>query len=108
MCGEFDLRTHDPLADILMCLRDQDCSRIYLDASGLTFVDASCMRVLHNEGDRLRARGGALQVTAGSPTFVRLARAAGYPDLSPVDGDQALSTRHGRGRVGRGPVGSRS
>lgn len=90
LAGEFDLRTREHLADVVRSLRRCGCSVVEIDASRVTFVDASCLRLMHDEGRRLRGDGGELRVTAGSDVFVKLVRAAGYAELMPIvrEGDR--------------------
>jgi anti-anti-sigma factor len=84
MVGEFDLSTRDHLADVLECLRLRGCTAVEVDARDVSFVDASTLRVLHEEAVRLRRVDGTLVVVAGSETFARIVGLARYADLVPA------------------------
>ena len=91
--GEFDLASRDHLSDVLACLRLRGCTTVEVDAQEVTFVDASCLRVLHTEAVRLRGAGGALRMVAASALVVRIVEAAGYLDLLPGGGPTVPSPR---------------
>ena len=81
--GELDLSTRDRLVDILACLRHRGCTRVEVDLSAITFIDASSLAVLHAEQLRLLLAGGSLEVVAASPTHQLVCRVARYDGLLP-------------------------
>lgn len=93
--GEFDLSSRGHLSDVLACLRLRGCTTVEVDAQEVTFVDASCLRVLHTEAVRLRSAGGTLRMVAASALVVRVVEAAGYLDLLPGGGPTVPSPRSG-------------
>jgi anti-anti-sigma factor len=95
--GELDLATRDELAGLLACLRLHGCSLVEVDALRVTFVDATCLRVLHDERRRLRAGGGTLRLVAASSFFVKVLDAAGYDDLLPGHAQSHDSLARDRG-----------
>jgi anti-anti-sigma factor len=82
--GELDLATRERLREALRDLRARRCSRVEVDAADVDFVDATSLRVLHEERLRLLDEGGRLDVVAGSPTYLLVSQLAGYDDLRPV------------------------
>jgi anti-sigma B factor antagonist len=70
--GELDIFTAH---DVSLGLREAlalGCSRIVIDVSGVSFVDASALGVLARTHALVAADGGTIEFAAVSPTFRRL------------------------------------
>jgi anti-anti-sigma factor len=72
MDGELDIFSAGRVSRSLGAALDAGCRRALLDASGVTFVDASALGVLVRARELMRSYAGTLEVTAFSPTFLRL------------------------------------
>ncbi|WP_374456049.1 STAS domain-containing protein [Nocardioides sp.] len=81
--GEFDIAVREQLADELARARLAGCTRVEVDARDVGFIDASCLRVLHQETVRQARGGGTLQIVTASAVMVRTVTVAGYADLAP-------------------------
>ncbi len=84
--GELDISSTDQLRDVLACLRLEGCTRLEVDLSGVVFIDAGSLRVLHREQLRLMIAGGDLEVVDASPCYRLVSGLAGYDSLLPVPG----------------------
>lgn len=78
--GEFDLALRVELAWRLDQAIEYD--DVGLDARGVTFIDAGCLRLIELARQRLIARGGRFAVIGSSPAFGLVADLAGYPELA--------------------------
>lgn len=70
--GELDIFT---ARDVAIRLHDAvalGCSRVVIDVSGVSFVDASALGVLARVHAALAAEGRTMEFVATSPRFVRL------------------------------------
>lgn len=72
MRGELDIFSAGQVGRSLREALDAGCRHALLDASDVTFVDASALGVLVRARELMRAHGGTLEVTAFSPVFLRL------------------------------------
>jgi anti-anti-sigma factor len=70
--GELDLHGVDAVSTALDQLADSDITVIEVDASRLTFLDSSGLRVLLAGRERLQAKGGQLRVVNPSASIVRV------------------------------------
>jgi anti-anti-sigma factor len=70
--GELDIFSAGRVRRSLGAALDAGCRRALLDVSGVTFVDASALGVLVRARALMRSCAGSLEVTAFSPTFLRL------------------------------------
>lgn len=79
--GELDIFS---ARDVAISLRDAmtlGCSRIVIDVSGVSFVDASALGVFARLKAVLAASGGTLEFGAVSPRFERLCSIVRLDDL---------------------------
>ena len=70
--GELDIFSAQ---DVAIGLRDAlalGCSRIVIDVSGVSFVDASALGVFARVHATLAAEGGTMEFVSASPQFQRL------------------------------------
>jgi anti-sigma B factor antagonist len=84
--GELDLSTRDDLSAFIGNLHRGGCTRLAVDATGVTFIDACSLAVLHSARIRLLEAGGTLDVVSASRSYRLAARLAGYDGLLPPDG----------------------
>jgi anti-sigma B factor antagonist len=70
--GELDIFSAHEVAIGLRDALARGCSRIVIDVSGVSFVDASALGVLARVHTTLTAEGGTMEFVAASPRFVRL------------------------------------
>lgn len=98
LTGEFDLAMREHLDHVLTVLRFRGCTTIQVDAQDVSFVDASCLRVLHTQAHLLREAGGVLRLVAASAVFIRTVEAAGYRALVPGGPDPGEPPRLPRPR----------
>lgn len=84
--GELDLSTRDDLRAFLRNLHQGGCTRLEVDATAVTFIDACSLAVLHSTRIWLLDHGGTLEVVSASRPYTRAARLAGYDGLLPPDG----------------------
>lgn len=75
--GELDIFTTRQLRERLQDALDMGCLRVLVDVAGVSFVDASAMRILFRFRTQLAETGGSLQFIAWSPPFLRLCRITG-------------------------------
>lgn len=83
LSGELDLATRTGLRDAFGAVRIRGCTRVDVDAEGVTFIDASCLGVLAREQRRWVGDGGELTVIAGSRYYRLVAGLAGHDELLP-------------------------
>lgn len=79
--GELDIFS---ARDVVISLRDAmtlGCSRIVIDVSGVSFVDASALGVFARLKAVLDAGGGTMEFGAVSPRFQRLCSIARLDDV---------------------------
>jgi anti-sigma B factor antagonist len=81
--GELDLATNDRLREGLRSVMARGCARLELDLAGVSFIDASSLRVLDQEQRRFAESGGTLEVVAASRCHLRVSELAGYRNLQP-------------------------
>lgn len=110
IAGELDLSTRARLRDAFCCVARQGCTQVRVDLEGITFIDASSLRLLHVEQHRLVQAGGDLEVVAASARYLLVSGAAGYPNLQPATGPTQGSSGipgapRGRSRASRGEEG---
>ncbi|MFC4786226.1 STAS domain-containing protein [Nocardioides sp. MAHUQ-72] len=70
--GELDIFTAGQVSRAVSQALWSGCRRAQLDATGVTFVDASALGVLVRARDLVRSCAGSLEVVAFSPVFLRL------------------------------------
>jgi len=92
--GELDLGTVDELRATLAA-RPDDCHRLVLDLSGLTFFDTSGMRLVVETLQEARRTGISLALVRGPEDVQRLFALAGMDDRLPFFDDlaEALAPR---------------
>jgi anti-sigma B factor antagonist len=69
--GEVDVCTEGPLQQVLLWIMRQRSARIFLDMSGVSFMDCAGLRALLTTRRRTELRGGCTRLIATS-TAVRL------------------------------------
>lgn len=79
--GELDIFTARDVAIRLHDALALGCSRVVIDVSGVSFVDASALGVFARTHAVLAAEGRTLEFVATSPTFVRLCSISRLDDL---------------------------
>ena len=77
VAGELDVFTSQQLRDRLQDAVDHGCHRVLLDLDGVSFADASALRVLSRFHRQLAEDGGLLLLVAWSPQVLRLCELAG-------------------------------
>lgn len=82
--GELDLASRDRLRWRLAQADQFSRVSVQLDTSGVTYVDASCLRVVEDTRLRLEASGRILEVVAASREFAMISDLAGYVELAAV------------------------
>jgi anti-sigma B factor antagonist len=83
--GELDLFTADQLHDRLQDAIEIGCLRVLIDVGGVSFVDASAMRVLSRFHTHLREADGHLRFIAWSPPFLRICEMTGLDTTFGLD-----------------------
>jgi anti-anti-sigma factor len=81
LSGDFDIGTRRQLALRFDDAMDLGCAFLKVDASAVTFIDCSSLRVLADAQRRFAAAGGSSVVLRASSCFNRVARLAGFEDL---------------------------
>ena len=79
--GELDIFTTRRLRERLHDALDMGCVRVLVDVAGVSFADASAMRVLSRFHTQLAEIGGSLEFIACSPQFLRLCRITGLDSV---------------------------
>jgi anti-sigma B factor antagonist len=72
MDGELDIFTARQVSRALSQALWSGCRHAELDATGVTFVDASALGVLVRARELMRSCAGTMEVVAFSPVFLRL------------------------------------
>ena len=85
VAGELDLLGRDQLRWRLAEVEDAAGDEVHLDVSLVTFVDASCLRVLDDARQRFAARSVRLRVVAASTSFRLVTTLADYRELGVVE-----------------------
>lgn len=80
--GELDIATRRQLVLRFEDAWDRGCRSVAVDASAVTFIDCAPLRVLSDARRRFVAAGGSFVVLRPSACFTRVARLAGYPELT--------------------------
>ncbi|WP_028645227.1 STAS domain-containing protein [Nocardioides sp. URHA0020] len=84
--GDLDIFSANDVAISLREAVARGCSRIVIDVSGVSFVDASALGVFARAHASVAADGGTMEFVEASPQFVRLCsiirldRVFGLPD----------------------------
>jgi anti-anti-sigma regulatory factor len=97
MGGDLDLSTGEELTDVFTCLEMCGCTRLEVDADGVTFIDAYTLALLRREQRRLREAAGDLLVTSASSYYRLVCGLAEYDSLQPEsDRSPQLTALHAR------------
>lgn len=72
LVGELDLAGIDAVRDAIAGAREDDCARLALDLSGLSFLDSSGVRLLVEVDRAERAAGRELLVVRGGEAVQRV------------------------------------
>ena len=106
IAGELDIGSRGTLAWRLVELASLDCPTVRVDLSGVTYVDACCLRLLDDARRSITARHVRFVVTHASTYVAAAADLAGFHGLAPCAATaKKLQTRggHASPRVGRVP-----
>lgn len=91
--GELDLASREQLRWRLAQAEQFAGSSVELDLGGVTYVDASCLRVVDDARRRLEASGRSLDITVASRQFAMISSLAGYFELTTMRGHAVAPTR---------------
>ena len=86
--GEIDFDSAEVLSTRLSALIDHGASVLVLDASEVTFLDSSGLRVIIAAANRLRALGGQLFIEGMSGAVQRVLEITGLLDRLMFSGDE--------------------
>lgn len=81
--GEIDLAAADEIAPLLDRATARPGARVVLDLSGITFLDASGLRLLTRARNRVLDDGGELHLVCSHPLTLRVLRITGLARLLP-------------------------
>ncbi|GGS43076.1 hypothetical protein GCM10010259_01770 [Streptomyces daghestanicus] len=81
--GEIDLAAADEIAPLLDRATARPGARVVLDLSGITFLDASGLRLLTRARNRVLDEGGELHLVCSHPLTLRVLRITGLARLLP-------------------------
>lgn len=85
LTGELDVAGVGLLRQALGAAEASRCPRVVIHAEALRFLDLTALRILIEHQDRLRARGGELELRAPRRIVRTLVQAAGVADrFTPV------------------------
>jgi len=86
MDGELDIFTARQVSRAISQALWTGCRRVRIDASGVTFVDASALGVLVRARELMKSCAGTMEVVSFSPVFLRLCVLTGLVSLTqPVE-----------------------
>jgi anti-anti-sigma factor len=72
VAGELDLSGVDEVTAALDRFAEQNVETVFMDASGVTFLDSSGLRALLTGSERLQARGAHLKIVNASAVVTRV------------------------------------
>jgi anti-anti-sigma factor len=79
--GELDVGTEQPLQRVLLRIMSEHSARIFLDLSGVSFLDCAGLRALLTTRRRAELRGGFVRPIAVSAAVVRIADLTGVREI---------------------------
>ncbi|MBB5122882.1 STAS domain-containing protein [Streptomyces eurocidicus] len=94
--GEIDILAEQELGPRVDSLTERFRVDVVIDLRGVTFLDASGLRLLLRARERVLARGGRLRLVRGAPRVFRVLRVTG------VEGGFTVVDGFPYGRVGEG------
>ena len=92
--GEVDVCTEDPLQQVLLRIMRERSASIFLDVSGVSFMDCAGLRALLTTRRRARLRGGCMRLIATSAAVRRIIELTGAHEALAVE-RAARSVRSG-------------
>ena len=96
--GEVDVCTEDPLQQVLLRIMRERSARIFLDVSGVSFMDCAGLRALLTTRRRAELRGGCMRLIATSAAVRRIIELTGtHEALAPERSTTARSVRFLKG-----------
>ena len=75
--GEVDVCTEGPLQQVLLRIMRERSARIFLDVSGVSFMDCAGLRALLTTRRRIELRGGCMRLIATSAAVRRIIELTG-------------------------------
>ena len=91
--GEVDLFRSPDLAALLHAVIDQGHRSLVIDLAGLSFIDASGLRIIADGASRLRQSGGELVIGSPPAMFRRLIDITGMSELFKLEATAEVATR---------------
>jgi anti-sigma B factor antagonist len=89
--GEVDVSTEQPLQQVLLRIMGEHSARIFLDLSGVSFLDCAGLRALLATRRRAELRGGFVRPIAASAAVRRIADLTGMCEV--LDAEPSTTDR---------------
>ena len=83
--GEVDVCTEGPLQQVLLRIMRERSARIFLDVSGVSFMDCAGLRALLTTRRRIELRGGCMRLIATSAAVRRIIELTGAHEALAVE-----------------------
>jgi anti-sigma B factor antagonist len=83
--GEVDVCTEGPLQQVLLRIMRERSARVFLDVSGVSFMDCAGLRALLTTRRRTELRGGCMRLIATSAAVRRIIELTGAHDALAVE-----------------------
>ena len=85
LSGEVDVCTEGPLQQVLLWIMSGRSARIFLDVSGVSFMDCAGLRALLTTRRRAELRGGCMRLVATSAAVRRIIELTGAHEALAVE-----------------------